>query len=208
MIKPPSQQETTMDLREAFRFPLASQEARKDLLIGGTILWLLPVVGWILNLGHRLEVVYHIFHAAPPYYRGFRPWTHCFGRGLKAFCAICSYLSPALITALIAHRTSSWLYILAAALFCLAIFTLPGGMTYNAAYNDISYLYRPDKAWRRALEGGRAYLHAWGIALMAVCLSFVGLLGLGLGFFYTSVWAWMVVGYVFSRALSLQNTPP
>ena len=31
--------------------------------------------------------------------------------------------------------------------------------------------------------------------------TFLGLLGLGIGFFYTSVWAWNVVGYAFSRSL-------
>ena len=59
-------------------------------------------------------------------------------------------------------------------------------------------------ALRRALEGGWAYAWAWVIALSAVTLSSLGLLLLGVGFFYTSVWAWMVVGYAFSRALSLR----
>lgn len=193
-------------LREAFRFPLASKAARRDLLIGGTVLWMLPVLGWILNLGHRLDVVYRIFHQQPPYYRGFRPWNACLVRGLQAFCAICCYLLPAALTACLAMYTVPWLYGFAAVFFGLAIYTLPGGMTYNAALNDISFLYRPDKAWRRSVEGGRAYLRAWFIALIAIVLSFLGLLGLGIGFFYTSVWAWMVVGYVFSQALSLRAT--
>jgi len=89
--------------------------------------------------------------------------------------------------------------------FVLAIYILPGGMTYNAAFNDISYLYRPDRALVRAFEGGTAYLHAWLISPTAIALSFLGLLALGIGFFYTSVWAWMVAGYAFSRALSLSG---
>ena len=78
-------------------------------------------------------------------------------------------------------------------------------MTYNAAFHDISYLYRPDRAFARAWEGGKDYLWAWIIALSAILISFLGLLALGIGFLYTSVWAWMVVGYAFSRALSLRR---
>jgi hypothetical protein len=89
--------------------------------------------------------------------------------------------------------------------FLWGVYSLPGGMTYNAAYGDITYLYRPDKAFRRAIAGGAAYGWAWVIALCAMSLSWVGLLALGIGFFYTSVWAWSVVGYAFSKALALSD---
>lgn len=67
-----------------------------------------------------------------------------------------------------------------------------------------SYLYRPDKALRRALDGGTAYLRAWAMALAAISLTPLGALALGVGFFYSSVWAWSVVGYAFSGALVFQ----
>ena len=90
---------------------------------------------------------------------------------------------------------------IASALFFLwGVYSLPGGMTYNAAYDDITYLYRPDKAFRRALAGGAAYGWAWLITICAMSLSFLGLLGLGIGFFYTSVWAWSVGLCVLPRA--------
>lgn len=65
---------------------------------------------------------------------------------------------------------------------------------------------RPDKALGAAVRGGRAYLRAWLIALAAIAVSFGGLAVLVIGFFYTSVWAWNVVGYAFSRALVANNT--
>ena len=60
-------------------------------------------------------------------------------------------------------------------------------------------------ALARAVDGGRAYLHAWLIALVAIALSLLGLLFVGVGLFYTSAWAWMVVGYAFSESLSLRQ---
>ncbi|HCU25745.1 MAG TPA: hypothetical protein DF383_12075 [Deltaproteobacteria bacterium] len=139
-----------------------------------------------------------------------------FLRGLKAFCAIVIYLLPSAIFSVLAYFTYTpllsllFIVVLLAAIisFIFAIFSLPGGMTYNAAFNDVSYLYRPDKAFLRAAQAGRFYLKAWLIGLSAILLSFLGLLALGIGFFFTSVWAWMVVGYAFSKALSLRESVP
>lgn len=192
---------------ECFRFLLASPGARRDLLVGGTLLFTL-LIGWIFNLGHRLDVIYRLSHDEPPYFRGFAPWGATFRRGLQAAGAIALYLAPSIaLGALAVAWRSGVLGALSAALFILAVFVLPGGMTYNAACRDMSYLYRPDRALRRAVGGGRAYLRAWLIGLSAIGLSFLGVLAAGVGFFYTSVWAWSVVGYAFSRAL-LPLTPP
>jgi hypothetical protein len=197
---------------ECFAFPLETPQARRDVLVGGLLLFAL-LIGWILNLGHRLEVVRRVFHDDEPYHRGFAPWRRTFVRGLGAFFAIGCYLSPSVVTgalSVLAFRAGLGLLavllaVVAVSAFVLAIYTLPGGMTYNAAFGDLSYLYRPDKAFRRAVAGGRAYVHAWGIAITAMLLSLLGLLALGVGFFFTSVWAWSVVGYAFSRALSLSE---
>jgi hypothetical protein len=200
--------------RECYAFPLSSPEARRDLLVGGTLL-VAPFVGRILNLGHRLEVVGRVCRSDPPYFRGFGgPSTRVFIRGLHAFGAIAAYLSPAVlaaiaaIAALASHRIGSAvtvpLSVLAAVLFSVAVYVLPGGMTYNAAFDDMTYLYRPDKALQRAVAGGAAYRRAWLIAASAIALSPLGLLAFGVGFFYSSVWAWSVVGYAFTRALIVE----
>jgi len=166
------------------------------------------VIGWVLNMGHRLNVVYRLYHNETQVFHGFKPWGETFIRGLRATSAILCYLTPAIIMALWAWQsTAIALWVIASVLFLLAIYVLPGGMTYNAVYDDIQYLYRPDLAFRRAIEGGRDYAKAWGIAIAAISLSFLGLLAFVIGFFYTSVWAWTVVGYAFSRALSFRHSP-
>lgn len=157
-------------------------------------------------------MVYRVYHDKPPYFRGFAPLRNTFRRGLRAFAAIALYLAPAVlltgvpftlqtkVCSSLAWPTGA----LALACFVVAAYALPGGMTYNAAFNDRSYLYRPDKALRRALDGGTAYLRAWAMALAAISLTPLGALALGVGFFYSSVWAWSVVGYAFSGALVFQ----
>lgn len=196
-----------MTFLDCFAFPLRTRAARRDLAVGALLL-LTTLPGWICNLGHRLEVVYRLVHDDEPYFRGFQPLALTFTRGLAAWFAITLYLTPAVLCATLSWCLwSEWArvpFALAALLsFALAIFSLPGGMTYNAAFRDVSYLYRPDKAFRRALEGGQLYLKAWCIGGSAVLLSSLGLLAAGVGFLVTSVWAWMVVGYAFSRSLAL-----
>lgn len=191
-------------LRESFLFPLATRAARRDMLVGG--LWMLTTLpGWILNLGHRLDTVRRVAERDEPAYRGFRPLGHTFGRGLRAFLAIAVYLSPTAIfgvsAALAAGPARVVLGVAAGAAFAAGVFVLPGGMTWYAVHDDASYLVRPDRALRRALDGGRDYLRAWGVAVAAVATSLLGLLAAGVGFLFTSVWAWSVVGYAFTRAL-------
>lgn len=58
-----------LTLADAFRFPIATPEARKDVLIGGMLLFTL-LVGWILNLGNRLNVISRFSADDQPYFRG------------------------------------------------------------------------------------------------------------------------------------------
>lgn len=55
---------TPLTLARAFRFPVQSQIARREVAIGA--LWLLvPVVGWILNMGHRIVMTHRMQHGEP-----------------------------------------------------------------------------------------------------------------------------------------------
>jgi len=139
-----------LTFRECLVFPVSTPEARRDLVVGG--LWLFTLVfGWILNLGHRLDVVRRIYHDDEPYFRGFSPHGQTFRRGLLATVAIAVYLLPAMVLATLAwlawsSPVASVLGVLSLVCFLAGIFALPGGMTCNAAFDDLSFLYRPDQA--------------------------------------------------------------
>src|SRR5581483_6768087 len=94
-----------LTVRDAFLFPVATKEARRDLLIGGLLLATLPI-GWILNLGNRLNVVSRLSAGDRPFFRGFRPWGNTFRRGCVSFATIASYLAPAVVLAI----ASAWLF--------------------------------------------------------------------------------------------------
>ena len=52
---------TPLSFRSSFLFPLQSPESRREVVIGG--LWLLvPVVGWLMNMGHRIRFVHNMHH--------------------------------------------------------------------------------------------------------------------------------------------------
>jgi hypothetical protein len=197
-----------LTLADAFRFPVATKDARRDVLIGGSLLFLL-IVGWILNLGNRLNVVMRFSADDRPYFRGFRPWGYTFTRGCVSFATISCYLAPAAALGIAAFwcRQNGIAFghyacaVLSALAFVLGVFTLPGCMTVYAVEGDSRVLRRPIAAFQRAWSHRRMYLFAWWIATASIVLSFVGLLGLGIGFFFTSVWAWDVVGYAFTVAL-------
>jgi hypothetical protein len=188
---------------------METREARRDLLIGGCLLLTFNVLGWILNLGNRLNVVSRLRADDPPYFRGFKPWGYTFRRGCISFLAISLYLAPAGLFGLLAFwcRQSGadagryGLAGLSACAFCLGVFTLPGCMTVYAVEGDPKVLRRPAAAFLRAWNHRKAYLYAWWIALLSILLSFLGLLVLGVGFLFTSVWAWDVVGYAFTVAM-------
>src|SRR5262245_37068450 len=199
-----------LDWRDAFRFPVATPEGRKDVLIGGTLILFLWPIGWVLNIGNRLNVVARLHAGQSPYFSGFRPWTFTLARGCTSAAAIAAYLSPAMAFVSLAyyeHTTNAaqWTVVASSVAggiaFVLAVFTLPGCMTVYAVEGNESVLRNPLIAFRRAWSRRDVYLRAWIIALASIVLSFLGLLGLLIGFLYTSVWAWEVVGYAFTVAM-------
>lgn len=199
-----------LTFKDSFLFPIASPEARRDVVIGGlAVLFLLPI-GWILNLGARLDVVHRLYTGDKPFFRGMKPFTHTFKRGCVSAATIFSYLLPANIF----FGYVSWTYYLTGwvdtllpfllwglVFFVLGVFTLPGCMTVYACEKDPKVLLNPVRAFSRAWVHRKIYLKAWAIALSAVIVSFLGLLGLIVGFFFASVWAWEVVGYAFTIAM-------
>lgn len=201
---------TSLSFKEAFLFPLQTADGRHDIFIGTVAILLLWPVGWILNLGARLDTVKRLHDGRPPYFRGMRPYTKTLQRGVISATAIFCYLSPAIILWLIAglrHWSGDvtnldiLLALVGLGMFVLGVYTLPACMTVYACEGDPSVLRHPVRAFNRAAAQRLPYCKAWLIAISAILLSLLGLLFIGVGFVATSVWAWEVVGYAFTVAM-------
>jgi uncharacterized protein DUF4013 len=200
---------TPLRLRSAFAFPLQTREGRKELLIGATLL-LLPIVGWLLNMGHRVQMVHNMQAGASPW-PAWRHHSRLLKYGTVTFLGMLQYQAPAILLGILAWRAGSTvLGILAIGLGILAVLAVPGFMSHYCQRFDAREVFDPVKALRRVAQGGRAYWHAWLIALAALGVSLLGLLALGVGFLVTSVWFWQVAGFsfatVFSQAFKLQSS--
>jgi hypothetical protein len=192
---------TPLDLRSSFAFPLQSARARREVLVGAALL-LVPVVGWLLNMGHRVMMVHRMLRGEPAW-PSWRNHGELLRHGLVTFAGMLFYYAPGLALLAAAWRTG--MPALAAAgglLLVLATLAIPGYMTHYCRDFDAAEIFNPARALGRALQGGAAYWHAWAIALAALALSFAGLLAVGVGFLVTSVWFWQVAGFSFARVFS------
>lgn len=198
---------TPLSLRSSFAFPLQTAEARREVLIGA-VLVLVPFVGWLLNMGHRVVMVHRMMHGLPAWPSWRDPWQ-LLRHGLVTFGGMAYYYAPGAALGWLGWRMDSYAVMAAGAvLLVLATLAIPGYMTHYCRDYDAAEIYDPARALSRALQGGRAYWRAWGIALCALALSFVGLLGLGIGFLVTSVWFWQVAGFSFARVFSQKYILP
>lgn len=200
---------TPLSLWQAFRFPLQSQESRREVLVGA--LWLLvPFLGWLLNMGHRIMMTHHMQHGLPawPAWKAYRTLLR---HGCVTFLGMVEYHAPAVVCHLIAwHSELPWLHVIGGFLWILATVAVPGYMSHYCYTLDPREVFNPLRALSRVFQGGFAYWRAWGIALTALLLSFTGLLAFGIGFLVTSVWFWQVAGYsfatVFTQTFDLKAT--
>ena len=202
---------TPLNLRTAFAFPLQTREARKEVLTGAALL-LLPGLGWLLNMGHRIQMVHNMQAGRSPW-PAWRDYARLLKYGTVTFLGMGEYYLPAIVVGLVAmRRDSTALLVVAALLGAGATVAIPGYMSHYCRRFDAREVFHPARALRRVRQGGRAYWQAWGITLAALAVSFVGLLGLGVGFLVTSVWFWQVAGYsfatVFSQRFDLFDTTP
>jgi hypothetical protein len=199
--------DTPPDLRTAFAFPLQSRESRREVLIGAALL-LVPFVGWLLNMGHRIVLVHHMLRGEPawPAWRGF---PRLLRHGAVTFAGMLYYYAPGLAVA-----AAGWIVhsrpVLAAGVVLLALATIaiPGYMTHYSRAFDVAEIFNPARALGRVRQGGAAYWRAWGYALAGLAVSFAGLLVFGVGFLVTSVWFWQVAGFSFARVFARQAPHP
>lgn len=193
--------QTPLTLRSAFLFPLQHAAARREVALGGLLL-LLPFIGWLLNMGHRIAMV-HAMHRGRSPWPAWRCWGSLLNHGLVTWLGMVLYYAPAVALGGWAWRWGSWaLGAVAAVLFVLATLAIPGYMTHYCRCFDPAEIFNPWRALRRCIEGGRAYWHAWSIALLALLISLLGLLAAGIGFLWTSVWFWQVAGYAFAHVFT------
>jgi len=190
-----------LGLRSAWRFPLQSRESRRDLVIGG--LWLLvPVIGWLMNMGHRI-VVTHKMH------KGEAPWpswgepSELLRHGLLTFAGMVWFGWPGVGLALAGWYWQSWALGVAGVLLWLAaVAAIPGYMTHYCKELDAREIFHPVRALSRVRQGGLAYWKAWAIVLPTMAASFLGLLAFGVGFVFTSVWFWQVAAFCFASVFT------
>ena len=198
-----------LTFRNSFRFPVQNAPARKEVLIGAGLV-LLPLLGWILNMGHRIEMV-HKMHHGQPAWPSWNNYERLLKSGTLTFLGMVYYYLPgAILMAVSFYIRMPWLEVLAAGLLLLATIAIPGYMTHYCRNYDAREIFDPVRAFGRVLQGGWLYWKAWAIALSALALSFLGLPALGVGFFVTSVWFWQVAGFsfasVFTKRFSLAET--
>lgn len=189
-------------LRNSFLFPLQNSLARRELLWGAALLILLPGVGWLLNMGHRIQMV-HQMQQGEPCWPAWKHYPQLLKHGLWTFLGMLMYYAPGVALVVVGLQWNLvGLVIVGIALMLMATVAIPGYMSHYCVAFDASEIYNPLKALRRVREGGRNYWRAWAIALCALALSSSGLLVFGVGFLVTSVWFWQVAGFSFATVFS------
>lgn len=190
-----------LTLGNSFRFPIQSDESRRDLLIGG--LWLfIPVIGWLMNMGHRVRVVHRM-------QKGEYPWPawnspgELLKHGALTFLGMMFYGFPGVTLAFV----GVWFHIiplivLGALLWAAAVIAIPGYMSHYCKAYDAREIFDPFRALRRVREGGLAYWKAWAVVVPIMLVSFSGLALFGVGFNFTSVWFWQSAAFSFGTVFT------
>lgn len=195
---------TPLSVRAAFLFPLQSRQSRREVMLGGLIL-LLPLLGWLLNMGHRIALVHAMQEGASPW-PAWHSWRALLRHGFITWLGMLYYYAPGVLCVFWSVQTGNSLPgLIGVFLMLLATLAIPGYMTHYCKRFDPSEIFNPFKALRRSVEAGRHYWQAWMISLLALLLSFFGLLAFGIGFLFTSVWFWQVAGYSFSNAFTTRH---
>src|SRR5216117_4175042 len=104
---------TPLRLRSAFAFPLQTREARREVLVGAALL-LLPGFGWLLNMGHRIQVVHNMQAGVSPW-PSWRGYARLLKYGTVTFLGMVEYYLPAVVVGWLARRSDS------TALFVMAV---------------------------------------------------------------------------------------
>lgn len=165
----------------------------------------LPGVGWLLNMGHRIEMVHRMQHGQPPW-PAWRNYPRLLRHGAVTFGGMLVWHAPGLALLSGSYALDSPTLAVLGVLISLAgTAAIPGFMTHYCVELDVWEILSPSLVLRRIRLAGWSYLHAWAIALAALVLSFVGLLALGVGFIVASVWFWQVAGFTFASLFTQRH---
>ena len=185
---------TPLSRSSSFRFPLQSERARREILWGAFLLLSLNFVGWLLNMGHRIQMVHNMHHGRDPW-PAWVDYRSLLRHGSLTFLGMLYYYTPGGLAIYFGHRCWGALLVVAATL------AIPGYMTHYCKHFDVREIFNPFRALTRVFQGGIKYWTAWGIALQALALSFLGL-PFGVGFLVSSVWFWQVAGFSFATCFT------
>jgi hypothetical protein len=186
-----------LSFQNAFSFPLQSKQSRRDIMIGGLIL-LIPIWGWIANLGHRVVYTHKMIHGNLP----FPSWNN-YGtitrHGFITLIGMIYYHLPATLVEVIArYMDIKGLHYVAIVLWLVGTVLVPGYMTsYCRDYNYKS-IFNPMTCIRNISNCGSSFWHAWLVVMVAMLISLLGLLAFGIGFLFSSVWFWQVAAFSFT----------
>ncbi len=197
VIKPDGE----LTFRRALRFPVQSPEARREILIGGLLL-LIPAWGWIANLGHRVVYTHNMLNGRDPF-PAWKSYGEITRHGLITLAGMVYYHLPGALA-----LAAGWYFDLAAlnvvgsVLWLLGTLLVPGYMTRYCRNYDARLIWNVRETVRTVVRGGAAYWKAWAVVAAAMALSFLGLLALGIGFLFTSVWFWQTAAFSFASVFA------
>ena len=158
--------------------------------------------GWLLNMGHRVRYVHRLQNGEPPWPAWERP-GELLRHGLFTFLGMVWYGWPGVGLMVLGWYQASWLLGgLGFVLWALAVLAIPGYMSHYCRAYELREIFNPFRALSRVRQGGWAYWRAWSIVVPTMLLSFVGLLGFGIGFLWTSVWFWQVAAFCFATVFT------
>ncbi|HLW55540.1 MAG TPA: hypothetical protein VKW06_22115 [Candidatus Angelobacter sp.] len=123
----------------------------------GAVLVLVPVVGWVLNMGHRIEMV-HKMHIGQPAWPSWNNYPRLLKSGTVTLLGMIYYYTPGAVVAVLGlHQRQVWLEALSALLLLLATVAIPGYMTHYCLNYDAGEIFNPVRAFGRTLQGGGLY---------------------------------------------------
>lgn len=190
--------------------------------MGGLLFLLVPLLGWLLNLGHRWQVMERLYVDDPPWFRGFRPLDGTLIRGLGVAAMGIAYLGPGVVVILasLMAATDAWSVAgtgLGIAMMLLAFHAFPYAMARFAQSRDLRWLVGHRVAYRRACSFGRPYVRMWAFTWSAIALSVAPALAailltkvldcsswfllVALPSAFLSPWAWSSLGYGFGTII-------